>query len=227
MVLLVEDASDMHIIVESAIGDQCTLVFTKSLSEATQALAEKDFALMLLDVHLPEGESFDFCKAVKNSDRHRNLPIIFLTAEDELKKKVHGFTMGADDYVVKPLEPNEFAARVSAKLRKNAQLNASVSSGGVRVDLATHRVFSETETGEVVRLPLTPIEAKIITQLIKNPGKVVSKEDLMKNVWGEDVHISAHTVDTHMSSLRRKLGTKGEFVRAVSKQGFTFVVEPA
>jgi DNA-binding response OmpR family regulator len=222
-VLLVEDARDMHIIVESAIGDLCTLTFASTLQDAEKILSTKSFALMILDVLLPDGEGFAFCEKIKLTDRHQNLPVIFLTGENEIQQKVRGFSVGADDYVIKPLEPIEFAARVAAKLKKVAQNSASVAAAGLRIELATHRVFYKTESGQEQRLPLTPIEAKIITQLLKNPGKVITREDLMKSVWGEDVHISAHTVDTHMSSLRKKLGPVGEQLKAVSRQGFSFM----
>jgi two-component system phosphate regulon response regulator PhoB len=220
-VLLVEDARDMQLIVQAALADLCDLTCVSTIEDARNALEGPAFSLLILDVNLPDGDGFDFCAAVRSSDTHQALPIMFLTGEGSVDQRVLGFSMGADDYVTKPLEPNEFTARVKSKLKRQQSQQAVLSAPPLRVDLGIQRAYTMASGAEEA-LSLTPIEFKLLVKFVQRQNVILSREELMVTVWGPGVHISAHTVDTHISSLRKKMGDCGRQLKAVVKRGYCF-----
>lgn len=223
-VLLVEDIPAMHMIVRSLIGQSCALTWAENLKQAHEALQQEQFQLCLLDVILPDGNGFEFCEMIRKQERFSTLPIIFLTSQSEVEDRVRGFSLGADDYVVKPFEPNEFVARVNAKLKRIAanKPQTSLFHRNFQIDLKTMRASSITSDGAKIALDLTPIEFKMLAHFINLEGKIVTREDLVIAAWGDSVHVSAHTVDTHISSLRKKLRCTFFELKAVVKQGYCF-----
>lgn len=222
-VLLVEDAVDMQVIVRATIGSECDLVCATSLNEAEQQLHNGKFALIILDVHLPDGTGFEWCKRLRADSKYKDLPVIFLTGEREIQQRVHGFEVGADDYVTKPLEPNEFKARVQSKLKRKRLEDAKTefTVGVFNVDFSVQKAFLN-HNGANQELALTPIEFKLLVQFLRNENRVFSREELLIAVWGQTVHVSGHTVDTHISSLRKKVGAYGHYFKAVVKRGYCF-----
>jgi DNA-binding response OmpR family regulator len=220
-VLLVEDAKDMQLIVKAAIDDICDVNSVITLREAMTELESDLYSLLLLDVNLPDGDGFEFCQSLRSKEFFADLPIIFLTGETEVRSRVLGFELGADDYVTKPIEPVEFAARVLAKLKRNRRTQTSFTQAGYRVDLLQHKVFEKVEGQEKI-LNLTPIEFKLLCHFLQNKEKIYSRQDLLKMFWGAAVHVSDHTVDTHISSLRKKMGESGGLIRSVFKKGYCF-----
>lgn len=220
-VLLVEDAKDMQMIVDSAIGKNCDLTCVGSLGEAQRVLANENFSLVLLDVNLPDGDGFQFCENLRKDPKNVSLPIIFLTGQSATERKVFGFSLGADDYVTKPIDPVEFTARVMGRLKRQKQLQITLASGIVRADLHQLKGFIKT-AAEERDLNLTPIELKLLAHFIRHEETILSREDLLVAVWGNSVHVSAHTLDTHISSLRKKMGDAGNCIRAIVKKGYCF-----
>jgi two-component system, OmpR family, phosphate regulon response regulator PhoB len=222
-VLLVEDASDMQLMVQSTLGASCEVLCAKSLKEAEELLTKERFDLMVLDVVLPDGNGFEFCKTIKARSELENLAIIFLTGENQVNDRVLGFDLGADDYVVKPFEPNEFRARVLSKLKGRAlfQEQTSFSSGIFYVDWPLQKASLRKDQFKQ-DLGLTPIEFKLLVQFLRNEGKIFSREELLTAVWGQSTHVTEHTVDTHISSLRKKVGEYGKYFKAVVRKGYTY-----
>lgn len=222
-VLLVEDMPDMQLIVSKAIGEACDLTTAGTLAEAERALTGREYALLILDVRLPDGNGFEFCRQIRGGGNHRFVPIIFLTGEAEVDARVQGFELGADDYVVKPIEPREFRARVESKLRRGqiAHTETSFNKGSFRVDWPLQRAFLRQTTGEAA-LALTPIEFKLLVQFLRHEDRVFTREELLEAVWGVSVHVSGHTVDTHISSLRKKIGEHGRHIKTVVKRGYCY-----
>jgi two-component system, OmpR family, phosphate regulon response regulator PhoB len=218
-ILLVEDTRAMQIVVQSLLGPIYDLTCVDTLNQAEAALKADSFSLLLLDVVLPDGDGFDFCEKLRKDSSMLNLPIIFLTSKNEVQDRVRGFNLGADDYVVKPLEPNEFTARVKGKLlRSQSTKPADVFvKGEFKIDSISQKAYlGETELG------LTPIEYKLFSLFLKNEGQVYSRALLKKSVWGPSIHLSDHTVDTHVSSLRKKLGPFSPCLKSVVKTGYVF-----
>jgi len=218
-ILLVEDTRSMQIVVQSLLGPHYELICVETFAQAEKTLDSESFSLLLLDVVLPDGDGFSFCEKLRKDSSMLNLPIIFLTSKNEVQDRVRGFNLGADDYVVKPLEPNEFTARVQAKLhRSQSTKRADVfTKGDFKVDSISQKAYlGETDLG------LTPIEYKLFALFVKNEGQVYSRANLKKSVWGPSIHLSDHTVDTHVSSLRKKLGPYSACLKSVVKMGYGF-----
>lgn len=225
-ILLVEDCRFTQMIVASILDEKYELIVVESVAAAKKAMNERTFVLVILDVKLPDGDGFQFCQELRGETRFSEIPLFFLTGKTDVEDRVLGLSIGADDYITKPFEPEEFGARVEARLRRKGptHLQTQISSGGFHADLTTQRV-SYAENGTATQeLSLTRIEFKLMVYLLKNAGAVVPRQDLFNAIWGGGVHVSDHTIDTHISSLRRKIGFSAHTVRAVAGRGYCFSV---
>lgn len=175
----------------------------QALSAVNCIGAELDMAI--LDVMMPKYDGFEVCAKIRE---RFNFPVIMLTAKSENTDKVAGLTIGADDYVTKPFNPLELAARVKAQLRRYKSYNAEPLANvfeydGLSINRDTHtcRLFEREIT-------LTPTEFNILWLLCENAGSVVSSEQIFERVWGEDYLDSNNTVMVHIRRIRDKLGEK-------------------
>ncbi len=178
-----------------------------------EALAAAPADLVLLDLRLPDVDGFTVCRELRSRS---DVPIIVVSARGEEIDRVVGLELGADDYVVKPFGLRELVARIRAVARRSATRGEATSdeivAGPVRIDLRGHRV---TVDGEEVQL--TAKEFDLLTVLAREPGVVVDRERLLREVWNTTWYGSAKTVDVHVASLRKKLGDPAliETVRGV------------
>ena len=156
--------------------------------------------VLLLDLMLPGKNGFEVCRTLR--PERPDLWIIMLTVRGEEADRVTGFEAGADDYVTKPFSLRELVGRVKVGLRRaNGRAPARCQAfGAIEVDLAAHRV---SRAGEAVEL--TPKEFEILALLLRRAGEAITRDEFLDAVWGKDVHVTHRTVDTHVSSLRRKL----------------------
>jgi two-component system phosphate regulon response regulator PhoB len=176
--------------------------------------------LIVLDLMLPGLDGFEVCKELKRSPETRSIPLIMLTARGEEVDRVVGLELGADDYVVKPFSPRELMLRIRAILRRSATEAAEEGSWqneGLKVDFLGHKV-----TVEGVELQLTVTEFRLLVELIRNRGKVQSRDQLLDKVWGYRFEGYARTVDTHVRRLRQKLGSYARWVETVRGVGYRF-----
>lgn len=173
------------------------------------ALTER-FDLIVLDVMLPGKNGFDICRDLRREKV--NAPILMLTARGEVVDRVLGLKLGADDYVQKNCEPVELMARVEALLRRAAAVPAESSGraefGDVSVDLTRHSV---TRAGTPVTL--SPVEFRLLEYLIEHRGALVTREELLENVWGLDGDTLSRTVDVHVAALRKKIEADSRYPR--------------
>ncbi len=173
------------------------------------------FDLVILDIRLPDGSGFDLCRELRIAGLRQ--PIIMLTARDDTVDKVIGLEMGADDYVTKPFELQEFMARIRALLRRsygNLALEESqqFNIGDLSIHLDTQRVFRQG--GEV---HLTPIEFKLLVFLAQHPDQIVGRDALYKALWGyEDPKSENRTLDVHVRNLRQKIEPDPAHPRIIS-----------
>jgi DNA-binding response OmpR family regulator len=182
--------------------------------------------LVLLDLTLPDIDGLDVCRQIRSS--HPALPILMLTARREEVDVVVGLDAGADDYVAKPFRVGELVARLRARLRVASDVNAVVgdadvvTAGDVRIDRAAHRAF----LGEA-ELELTPKEFDLLSLLVAEAGRTVTRTRIMRDVWDEHWWGSTRTLDMHVSALRRKLGDNpADPRRIVTVRGVGFRLEP-
>jgi DNA-binding response OmpR family regulator len=189
------------------------------------AIARSTPDLILLDVMLPGRNGFQICQDVRA--RGLRTPIIMMTARNQETDKVRGLELGADDYVTKPLSLAELVARIRAVLRRGAGSQGPAAAepevlerGTIRLDLRRHAAFKRN-----TELQLTSTEFQILTLLLKRPGEVISRDEFLKQIWGEDVYVTHRTVDTHVAALRKKIEDDLEqpsYILSVRNVGYRF-----
>ena len=189
---------------------------------ALKMLEEKHYDLFVLDIMLPGIDGYDLCRRIRAK---MDTPILFLSARDSELNKVVGLELGADDYLAKPFGVRELMARTRALLRRS-QPNDSLSSaseicaGGITLDEDAH-----TANGNKGPIDLTPREFELLAYLMRNAGKVVSREDLLHDAWGWEFITETKTVDTHIKRLRDKIEAAGydpKLVETVRGYGYRF-----
>jgi DNA-binding response OmpR family regulator len=155
--------------------------------------------LVILDIMLPQRSGYDFCRAIR---RDSQTPIIFLSAKADEADRIKGLELGADDYVVKPFNLSELAARVKAILRRatGEPVKEVIERGNLKIDPRSHEAWIEEKP-----LNLSPKEFALIYFLARNAGQVFSREALLDRVWGRDAFVSARTVDVHVRWLRTRI----------------------
>ncbi|MCT8976901.1 response regulator transcription factor [Clostridium sp. CX1] len=178
--------------------------------------------LILLDVMLPGIDGYDVCKEIRRDHSISTTPIIMITAKGEEFDKVLGLELGADDYITKPFSIRELTARVKAILRRTAlkPVDISFSFGGINIDLEKHEV---TKNGEKVDLTLKEFE--LLEILIKNKGRVMTRDFLLDKIWGYEYMGETRTVDVHIRHLRQKIEVddkKPKYIETIRGIGYRF-----
>jgi two-component system alkaline phosphatase synthesis response regulator PhoP len=203
-ILLIEDEPGLVLTLRDRLTNEGHIVDTARDGESgLNKVTKGQFHLIILDVMLPGGSGFDVCRDLRQ--RGCTLPIVMLTARGQLIDKLLGLKIGADDYITKPFEMAELIARVEAQLRRTlirplAILPATYQFGSVRV----YSERAEVErNGKVVSL--SALEFKLLQFLIRRRGDILSRDQMLNEVWGYDAMPSSRTVDVHISGLRQKL----------------------
>jgi two-component system phosphate regulon response regulator PhoB len=220
-ILVVEDEIDILQLVAHNLKSAEFNVLTAQDGYEALSLAKKHLPeLVILDLMLPGLDGFEVCKELKRSPTTRSIPVLMLTARGEEVDRIVGLELGADDYVVKPFSPRELILRVRAILRRFAPeepATARWQRNGLAVDLEAHRVMVDNE--EAI---LTATEFRLLAELIRNLGKVLTRDQLLDKVWGYQFDGYARTVDTHVRRLRQKLGPYAEWIETVRGVGYRF-----
>jgi DNA-binding response OmpR family regulator len=191
---------------------------TPTLALATAALRVEPFDLVLLDLGLPDGDGLDWLRAVRQSGQV--MPVLIMTARDSLPDRVAGLDEGADDYVVKPFEPEELLARMRVALRRSeGRASPLLHHGELLVDPAAHTV---TRNGEPVVLRAK--EFALLLALLRGSGQVLSRQRLEQALYGFDEVLDSNALEVHMHHLRRKLGD--DWVKTVRGVGYFVPVPP-
>ncbi len=226
-ILLVEDSLPFQKLVRSALGPGFDIVCAPNLAEASALIGKHSFDLILLDIVLPDGDGFDYCGRLRQSGLIGSTPVILLTAKSSVVDKVLGFSLGADDYIVKPFEALELKARVEAKGRKARGERAStfLTKGNLRIDISLHKAFMASVKGEK-ELDFTPIEFRLLSFLARNEGRVVTRDQILASVWGDRTEIMDRAIDRHICSVRQKLGEEGESIETIPTIGYRFLTGP-
>ncbi|GGJ82326.1 response regulator [Pseudomonas matsuisoli] len=217
-VLLVEDHPPLAESVAKALkGAGLNVDVLQDGVAADLALASEDYALAILDVGLPRLDGFQVLARLR--DRGKTVPVLMLTARGEVKDRVHGLNLGADDYLAKPFELSELEARVKALLRRSVLGGEQQQRCGSLVyDLGIRRFALGEQT-----LTLTSREQSVLEALIARPGRVMSKEQLASQVFGLDEEASPDAIEIYVHRLRKKI--EGSDVRIVTFRGLGYLLE--
>ncbi len=173
--------------------------------------------VILLDVMMPTMDGLEVCRRLRAEVRTQHVPIIMLTARAAETDRIVGLELGADDYVTKPFSPRELVARVRAVLRRNnrQQSGKVIRHGKLEVDVDRHEVTFDSR-----RIELTATEFRIVQFLAGRPGRVVSRDDIIDGGLSRDAAIFDRTIDVHITSIRRKLGSGGAMIETVRGFGY-------
>ncbi len=193
--------------------------------EAIEKVKHNEYDLVIMDIMMPELDGFS---AVKEIRKISQVPVIMLSARSEEYDKLYGFDLGIDDYVTKPFSPKELMRRVNAVLaratHKNNQESATTNEvwqyKNLKIDYSAHIVTINNE-----KIDLTPKEYELLVYLIKNQNIAVRREQLLEKVWGYDYYGDVRTLDTHMKSLRKKIGEYANCIITIRRVGYRFETE--
>lgn len=212
-ILIVEDELSINELIRknlSLTGHRCTQAFDGKT--AVSLLENRNFDLLVLDIMLPGLDGYQVF------ERASGTPTIFLTAKSELADKLKGLAMGADDYLTKPFQMLELAARVEAVLRRTKKGETEFEMGDLKVDFGRHQAFLKGTAVEC-----TPKEYELLEVLVRNQNIALSREKLLELVWGYDFDGGTRTVDVHIQRLRQKLHLEND-IRTVYKLGYRLEV---
>ncbi|WP_368654144.1 response regulator transcription factor [Ornithinibacillus sp. 4-3] len=220
IVMIIDDEEQMRKMIRTFLEkDGYTVVEATNGSHALALLDKAKPHLLLVDVMMPFMDGFSFAQEVKQLS---SIPLIFLSAKGEEWDKVHGLKLGGDDYIVKPFLPGELLARIESVLRRtygNKRDSDILTFGPLIINYKSHQVKLNDSL-----LSLTRKEFGLLNILAKNNGRVYSREQLLYLVWGEDHNSSERTVDTHIKTLRLKMGNHGSLIETVWGIGYKFEV---
>ena len=176
--------------------------------------------LVLLDWMLPDFSGVEICKILKKEKKFKDIPIIMLTAKGEDEDKIKGLNSGADDYITKPFSFPELLARIKALLRRSkpSLVADTIEFEDLKIDKITRRVFRKNK-----EIHLGPKEYDLINFFIKNPKRVYSRDQILENVWSDNINVETRTVDVHIRRLRQNININGlkELIRTVRSAGYS------
>jgi len=212
-ILLVEDDSLIGDGIKAALTQEGYAVdWVQDGEDAMSALALNEHTLLILDLGLPARSGIDVLKNMR--DRGNDIPVLILTACDDVQDRIKGLDSGADDYMVKPFDLNELLARIRALgRRKSGQAAPLITHGSVILDPASHSV---TCNGE--KVDISHREFSLLSVLMANKGKVVSKESLEESLYSWNEEVESNTIEVYIHYLRKKLGT--DFIRTIRGVGY-------
>ena len=217
-ILIVEDEKKMQEIIVEYMQRGGHICFTADDGiDALVVLKSNPMDLMILDIMMPNLDGFSVCKIAREMS---NLPIIMLTAKGSEDDKLKGYDLGADDYMTKPFSPKVLLAKANALLRRSSLLPAdTINAGKISLVPASHKVFVNGK--EIV---LTHKEYELLYFFMVNPEQIFSREQLLNRIWGYDFEGTTRTVDTHIKTLRQKIGGESKHIVTLIRSGYKFEV---
>ncbi len=208
---LVKDflTKDGYLVLEAKDGEEAYNIFSNT----------NDISLIIMDVMMPKMDGYEASKAIRALS---DVPIIMLTAKSTEKDELKGFSIGVDEYITKPFNPQILVARVGAVLRRtNAEESEdNIEAGGIVIDNVAHKV---TVDGKEIELSFKEFE--LLEYFIQNAGRALTRDNILNRVWNYDYFGDARTIDTHVKKLRAKLGDKGAYIKTIRAVGYKFEVD--
>ncbi len=218
-ILIVDDEKNIrNVVKEYAVFDGYETFEAEDGMQAVEICKNEDFDLIIMDVMMPKLDGYS---AVKEIRKHKQIPVIMLSARTEEYDKLFGFELGVDDYVTKPFSPKELLARIRAVIKRSGtdkiDENAILKYEGLSINMIGRVVLVDGEPAA-----LTPKEYDLLFFLVKNKGIALSREKLLTEVWGYDFFGDDRTVDTHIKMLRNSLGDYRKFIVTLRGMGYKF-----
>lgn len=218
MILVVDDEQDICRILKFNLELNGFEALTASSAEEALSLDLSRFELVLLDVMMGGMSGFELAQQMRANPKTKDIPVIFLTAKDTESDLVEGFRAGADDYIAKPFSVREVMLRVKAVLRRTSRR----VSGTLDYETMSLDLDSKTVTVDGKQVPFTRTEFEILHLLLSNPGRVYSRQDILKIVWRDDVLVLDRTVDVNITRIRKKIAPYSRCIATRSGYGYFF-----
>ncbi len=223
VILIVDDEPDILELIEYNLKKEGYQVYTASNGQQAVAEAKKVIPdLIILDIMMPKMDGIEACRMMRAMPEFKNTFMVFLTARSEEYSEIAGFNVGADDYIAKPIKPRALISRINAILRRNVQseetLDSKVEIGDLVIDRDAFLVFQGGN-----KVVLAKKEFELLYLLASKPGKVYTREVILKNIWEDSVVVTNRTIDVHIRKLREKLGDS--YVVTVKGVGYKFEIE--
>jgi two-component system, OmpR family, alkaline phosphatase synthesis response regulator PhoP len=219
-ILIVDDEDDLCEIVQFNLNNSGYATDVAHSSEEALKMPLHEFDLFILDVMMGPMSGFRLAEKIKKEYKI-HAPIIFLTAKDTENDLLTGFSLGADDYMAKPFSINELTARVKAVLKRSVSENKIINGiqkfGDIELDNVRKRVLIDNE-----KVDLTRKEFEILKLLLENMGKIYSREDILRRIWGNDVIVTDRTVDVNIARIRNKISKYGQNLKNKTGYGYFF-----
>lgn len=218
-ILIIEDNPDTRRFLEIMLGKEFEIIMAENAVIGVDHARNKAPDLILLDVMLPMLSGYDACALLRKDEKTRRIPVIFLSAKNTVSDITQGLGHGADDYIAKPFDYKELVARIRARLRKDADAAAQpLQIGDLKIEPGTRTV---SFAGKAAKLTLT--EFDILRCLAARAGDVVSREQILQEVWQEDSKkANDRTIDVHVRALRRKIPAMTKFLISIYGVGYKY-----
>jgi heavy metal response regulator len=218
-ILLVEDEKNVAAFIKKGLEEETyTVDIAEDGHEGLLMATDANFDLIILDVMLPGINGIELCKTLRAKGIMK--PILMLTAVDSVERKVEGLESGADDYLVKPFAFSELIARIKALRRRTPDMVSELSLNDLRVDLLARRVYRGKS-----EIMLTQKEFSLLEYLLRNKGRVLSRTQIIENVWGYDFSPGTNIVDVHIKSLREKVDAGFERKLILTVRGTGYIMK--
>lgn len=224
-ILVVEDDLAFQSAIAAALPQEMLVSCASNSSEARRLLESQEFDLILLDLTLPDGDGMRLCSWIRADNRFKDVAIMLITGHAETDYKVMAFSLGANDYMVKPIDSRELRARVLSHLKRargRSDAEAVFFRGNLKFVVSSQQVFI---IGEEIprRIETSSLEFRLLLLFAQNEERVFSRDELISRVWGEQVSVLERTVDSHVSDLRKKLISASHAIQAVRGAGYRLV----
>jgi two-component system, OmpR family, alkaline phosphatase synthesis response regulator PhoP len=218
-ILIIEDNADTRRFLETMLSKEFEIISAENGVIGIDYARNKSPDLILLDIMLPILSGYDACSLLKKDEKTKRIPIIFLSAKNSTQDVTQGLTTGADDYIPKPFDYKELLARIKARLRKTSEGVAQpIQIGDLRIEPSTRDV---TFAGKKISLTLT--EFDILRCLAAKVGNVVSREEILQEVWQDDSNsTNDRTIDVHIRALRRKIPSLTKHIISIYGVGYKY-----
>jgi two-component system, OmpR family, alkaline phosphatase synthesis response regulator PhoP len=221
-ILLVDDEKDIVEFLEYNLRQEgFEVISAHDGDEALQKISQNP-DLIILDIMMPKLDGYETCRKIRTLQGHENTPIVFLTAKSSEMDEILGLELGASDFIQKPISPKKLIARVKSNLRKHEAGEqktepVKINIGPLKIDRDTYTVIID---GTEKIFPRKEFE--VLYYLANNPGKVFSRDALLKDIWGTDVFVVDRTVDVHIRKIREKLENFSDLIETVKGVGYRF-----
>lgn len=226
-ILLVDDETDIIDFLKYSLeNDDFEVLVATNGDEALKKISSKP-DLVILDVMMPGMDGFEVCENIRKTAEFKNTPVIFLTAMTSESSEIKGLELGADDFIQKPISPKKLLARVHSNLRRAGLIStgenevSNIDLGPIIIDKEN---FTVSVNGEEIFFPKK--EFSLLAYLASKPGKVFKRQQILDDLWGEDVYVVDRTIDVHVRKIREKLGEFSTMLETIKGVGYRFKANP-